>query len=343
MSAQLLPASAAAFAPRSSSVNVVLGSKVEPWLTQTLRRIIKKRRPLNNVQQHQRCLTDALSSKNAIWVLASMMLEQELGAELESDEDSLMEATSDFQLVHVEAYVVHVDMVLRNEVAFKLTPASIQKLIRYHQDVHCVKASATEPAWPEKEDQIKRLQQDFVQAINKFVYRTDAVALEGLEEDGMGELLMGKSEEVKTLITCLFLPLTRPVPRVVSPTSHQVSSLPIHGVDCWPSTSQYCMPVSEAPTCWSYLPVQSNASSYANYWWPDMELNMSHQYQMLESPSHSQTYHSANMPHNVMPMISLPSQLPLPSTYTSHSSGYPSQDHGYDASVWNRQQQYAMT
>lgn len=51
MPPQLLPASAAAFAPRASAVNVVLGSRVEPWLTQTLKRINRIKRPLNRVHQ----------------------------------------------------------------------------------------------------------------------------------------------------------------------------------------------------------------------------------------------------------------------------------------------------
>jgi len=37
----------------------------------------------------------------------------------------------------------------------------------------------------------------FVQAVNKFEFRTYVSALEGLEEDGVGELLGGRSEEVK--------------------------------------------------------------------------------------------------------------------------------------------------
>ncbi|TKA28066.1 hypothetical protein B0A49_13971, partial [Cryomyces minteri] len=51
MPIQLLPASAAAFAPRSAPT-VVLSSKVEPWLTQTLKRINRVKRPLNSVPQH---------------------------------------------------------------------------------------------------------------------------------------------------------------------------------------------------------------------------------------------------------------------------------------------------
>src|SRR3954454_5730486 len=116
MPVQLLPASAAAFAPRASSVNVVLGSRVEPWLTQTLKRINRIKRPLNSVPQHQRCLTETLSSPNAIWTLASVMLPKAPDSELRKDSTPLIEAIFNYQLVHLEAYIVHVDMVLRSEV-----------------------------------------------------------------------------------------------------------------------------------------------------------------------------------------------------------------------------------
>ena len=36
-----------------------------------------------------------------------------------------MEALFNYQLLHVEAYVVHIDMVSQNEVAFKLTGADL--------------------------------------------------------------------------------------------------------------------------------------------------------------------------------------------------------------------------
>jgi len=88
MPVQLLPASAAAFAPRASSVNVVLGSKVEPWLTQTLKRINRTKRPLNSVCQHQRCLTETLSP-HAIWTLASLMLPKAPDSELRKDSNPL--------------------------------------------------------------------------------------------------------------------------------------------------------------------------------------------------------------------------------------------------------------
>ncbi|CAK7270740.1 hypothetical protein SEPCBS57363_004257 [Sporothrix epigloea] len=214
MPPQLLPASAAAFAPRASSVNVVLGSKVEQWLTLTLKRINRVKRPLNSVAQHQKCLTETLSSEAAIWTLASIMVPKAPKSELYRDLNPLVEALFNYQLITVEAYIVHVDMILRNEIAFKLTPDSIKALIQYHMNVHCVDAKANTDDWPEKEQQCKKMHADFVQAINKYVYRTHVTALEGLEEDGAGELLCGKSDEVKTSILGLFKRLQPPPPKV---------------------------------------------------------------------------------------------------------------------------------
>ncbi|KAF5000773.1 hypothetical protein FDECE_11139 [Fusarium decemcellulare] len=216
MPVQLLPASAAAFAPRASSANVVLGSEVEPWLTQTLKRINRVKRPLNSIPQHQRCLTETLSSPNAIWTLTSIMLPKTPEADFKRDQSNpLVEAIMNYELVYVEAYIVHVDMVLRNEVAYKLTKDTIDALAEYHKEVHCVDAKANAYDWSDKEQQCKKLHEDFVQAINKFVFRTHVSALEGLEEEGAGELLCGKSEEVKNNITALMKPLLPPPPRVV--------------------------------------------------------------------------------------------------------------------------------
>ncbi|OQE46216.1 hypothetical protein PENCOP_c001G03373 [Penicillium coprophilum] len=205
----LLPSSAAAFAPRSSP-NVVLNTKVEPWLTAALKRVNRVKRPLNNVTQHTRCLTETLSSTNAIWTLCSMMFTKVPQAELEKNENMLWESLQNHQMIHMEAYVVHVDMVSRNEVAFKLTPETIEALVDFHKDVYSVDAAANTYNWSGKHGELKRLQEEFVQAANKFVYRTNAQALEGLEEDGAGELLSGRSEEAKAAIGKLFVPLVAP-------------------------------------------------------------------------------------------------------------------------------------
>lgn len=214
MPIQLLPASAAAFAPRST-VNVVLNSKVEPWLTQTLKRINRVKRPLNSVQQHTRCLTETLSGSNAIWSLCSIMVPKAPDSELRKDSNPLVEAIFNYQVIHIEAYVVHVDMVSQHEVAFKLTPETIEALTEYHKDIYSVDVAATTWNWPEKEAQLKKLQDEFVQAVNRYVFRTGARALEGMEEEGAGELLEGRGEDVKSAIMGLFLPLLPPPPRIV--------------------------------------------------------------------------------------------------------------------------------
>ncbi|KAG6012149.1 hypothetical protein E4U41_005387, partial [Claviceps citrina] len=235
MPAQLLPASAAAFAPRASSVNVVLGTRVEPWLTQTLKRVSRVKRPLNSVAQHQRCLAETLSSATAIWTLASLMLprlpDAAAGLDMDMDTDMDMHVPAGppppppppplealfghHRLLHVEAYIVHVDMILRNEVAFKLTRETIDALVEHHDRVHCADARAGE-----NDGRCESLRADFVQAVNRFVYRTHVSALEGLEDEGAGELLAGRSEEVRNSLMGLMKPLrppTPPPPRLVHP------------------------------------------------------------------------------------------------------------------------------
>jgi hypothetical protein len=209
MPISLLPASAAAFAPRSN-VKVVLVSQVEPWLTQTLKRVRTVRRSLNNVQQHTGFLTEILSKSSAMWSLCSIIVPKAPDSELRKDSNPLVEALFNYQLIHIEAYVVYVDMVSQHEVAFKLTPKTIEALIKYHKDIYSVDVSASTWEWAEKEQQLKKLQDIFVQAVNRYVFRTGVKALEGLEEDGAGELLEGRGEDVKSAIMGLFLPLLPP-------------------------------------------------------------------------------------------------------------------------------------
>ncbi|KAL2024419.1 hypothetical protein VTK56DRAFT_8230 [Thermocarpiscus australiensis] len=342
MPPQLLPASAAAFAPRASSVNVVLGNKVEPWLTQTLKRINKIKRPLNSVTQHQRCLNETLSSPKAIWTLASLMLPKAPESELRKDSNPLIEALFNYQIIHLQAYIVHVDMVFRNEVAYKLTPETIESLIEYHKDIHCVDAKANTYDWSEKEQQCKKLHDEFVQAINKFVFRTHVSALEGLEEEGAGELLGGKSEEVKNSIMGLLKPLLPPPPRIVdvvrqppllpsSPTGAAIWSQP-------PTTSSMPAPVES----WKILPsspsVASTSADSANssIW---ATIGMSEVQIPSPPPAYSQPYSSAGLFYS-SPVVTAPiPHLPLPSMLT-HQCGV---SVGYNSFGWDRYQEYATT
>ncbi|KAK3302190.1 uncharacterized protein B0T15DRAFT_295858 [Chaetomium strumarium] len=340
MPPQLLPASAAAFAPRASSVNVVLGSRVEPWLTQTLKRINKIKRPLNSVPQHQRCLTETLSSPNAIWTLASLLLPKAPESELRKDANPLIEALFNYQVIHLEAYIVHVDMVLRNEVAYKLTPETIEALIEYHKDIHCINAKANTYDWSEKEQQCKKLHDDFVQAINKFVFRTHASALEGLEEDGAGELLGGKSEEVKNSILGLIKPLLPPPPRIVD-VIRQPTLLPSSpvGAALW---SQPSPPTTmPAPVeSWKILPsspsVASTADSAGSIW---ATIGMSEVQLPSPPPAFSQPYSSAGLYYG-SPLVTAPiPHLPLPSMLAPQCGV----SVGYNSFGWDRYQEYATT
>lgn len=338
MPVQLLPASAAAFAPRATSVNVVLGSKVEPWLTQTLKRVNKVKRPLNSVPQHQRCLTETLSSPNAIWTLASLMLSKLPEAEMPKEP---LEELFSYQLVHVEAYIVHVDMVLRNEVAYKLTTDTIDALVEYHDKIHCADAKASTYDWSEKEQQCKKLHQDFVQAINKFVYRTHVSALEGLEEEGAGELLCGKSEEVRNSLIGLMKPLLPPPPRVVD-VVRQPPLLPSSPVNNMWST-QPTMPSSlPAVEPWRVLPsspsVPSTSAEPNNApMWAPMGMN---ELQMPSpAPAFTQPHATAALYFTSPPITApMPAALPLPSMLASSQCGV---SVGMGGFGWDRYQEYA--
>lgn len=340
MPVQLLPASAAAFAPRASSVNVVLGSKVEPWLTQTLKRINRVKRPLNSVQQHQRCLTETLSSPNAIWTLSSLMLPKAPDADLRKDSNPLIEALFNYQLIHVEAYIVHVDMVLRNEVAYKLTPDTIEALIEYHKDIHCVNAKASTADWSEKEQQCKKLHEDFIQAINKFVFQTPVSALEGLEEDGAGELLSGKSDEVKTNILGLVKPLVPPPPSIVD-VIRQPPLLPSSPANAslWsqPTTTAALAAPVEA---WRVLPSSPNVSTASTDSAPIWaSIGLTECPLPSPTPSFTQPYSTAGLFYG-SPLVTAPlPQLPLPSVLAPQCGV----SVGYGGFVWDRYQEYTTT
>lgn len=346
MPPQLLPASAAAFAPRASSVNVVLGSKVEPWLTQTLKRINRIKRPLNSVPQHQRCLTETLSSSNAIWTLTSLMLAKAPDADLRQDNNPLVEALFNYQLIHVEAYIVHVDMVLRNEVAYKLTPDTIESLIEYHKDIHCANAKANTYDWTGKEQQCKKLHEDFVQAINKFVFRTHVSALEGLEEDGAGELLCGKSEEVKNNIMGLLNPLLPPPPKIVN-VVHQPPLLPSSPANASMWTQAATTSSLPAPVeAWRVLPsspsvTSTSADSNTASMWASMAMT---EVQLPSpTPSYSQPFSTAGFFYTSSPVVTAPiPQLPLPSMLMPQC-GVAVGNGGFGGFGWDRYQEYTST
>jgi septum formation topological specificity factor MinE len=61
-----------------------------------------------------------------------------------------------------------------------------------------------------KEAKLQRLQEEFVEAVNKFVFWTKSEVLLDLEQDGSGELLVYMTEKAKKKAIDLFKPLIPP-------------------------------------------------------------------------------------------------------------------------------------
>ncbi|KFX99932.1 hypothetical protein V490_01583 [Pseudogymnoascus sp. VKM F-3557] len=105
------------------------------------------------------------------------MLPKSLNSELHEDSDPLIEAMFNFQLVHIEAYSA-----------------------RRHGTPERGRLQAS--TWLDRgldrlpqRNPLRRHCNKFIEAVNMFVYRTNATALEGLLEDG--ELLYSRSKEVE--------------------------------------------------------------------------------------------------------------------------------------------------
>ncbi|KAJ6105251.1 hypothetical protein N7523_010061 [Penicillium sp. IBT 18751x] len=112
----------------------------------------------------------------------------------------------------IQAYVVHVDMISRHEMCFKLTLGTIQNLIKFYDEVfiHQIKASMTNCRRKVKEARSKGLRQDFVKAVNDFVFSTDVSALGSLASDGAGILYGDPVDTVRKAIDRLFVPIEPP-------------------------------------------------------------------------------------------------------------------------------------
>jgi hypothetical protein len=272
-------------------------------------------------------------------------------SQLESHSNPLSDALFRYQFIHIQAYVVHIDLVLSHEIAFKLTPESIASLVEYHKAIYMIDQTESTWHWTEKDAAVKTMHEDFVQMANKYVFRTDKIALEGIEDDGSGELLCGQSEEVKNAVLGFFLPLLPPPPRVVevrAPMTPTIPSSPgaggwwaptppIHGqiapVESWkvlpssiPASTASPSPVSissaSLPNIWAMNELQGNATYGGNDLGVSSSMMMSTAGQqaplMAASSSWWNNPHSSpEMMHQQMPFLttsaSLIPQLPLPS------------------------------
>ncbi|KAJ6126202.1 hypothetical protein N7471_010695 [Penicillium samsonianum] len=260
----LLPSSA--FEPRPSPI-VVLSAMI-PWMMATLERVSQSqpRRRLDSVSKQSRRLVEILSLNNAIWTLCSVMLAYASGWELRNDGIPLGEGLPNVQRIYIKAYVVYVDMVWRKEVAFKLTPETIDALAELHRELHSVNNAAYALSWRGKQARLDNLKEEFVKAANTFVYLTNAEALAGLKEDGTGELPYDSSEVAKAAILRLCMP-SMPSPHISRPV------LPLAGgIKPWTPKAAYSSTIVNS---WN---TQSNVLTPPSHYNPPLEntLNVSH-------------------------------------------------------------------
>jgi hypothetical protein len=245
------------------------------------------------------------------------MLPKAPDSELRKDSNPLVEALFNYQLIHIEAYVVHVDMVSQHEVAFKLTPETIEALVEYHKDIYSVDVSASTWNWAEKEVQLKKLQEEFVQAVNRYVFRTGVRALEGLEEEGAGELLDGRGEDVKAAIMGLFLPLLPPPPRIVD-IVRPAPLLPSSpgAANWWQQGQHVSQPHPQPVESWRVVPstpsptIATCSETQASFW---ASVGLSDIQLPSPTPSYSQPYTTTSQYYSSPQVTTAIPALPLPS------------------------------
>jgi hypothetical protein len=152
--------------------------------------------------------------RHAIWTLCSVLIPKSSEADSLRSLDSAL-AIYCWRMIHVEAYIVYVDLETQDELAFKLTPETIEELIEHYSEVISSNAVHKNEDWADEVG--RRLHEEFVKSINQYVYRTGTSVLRGLDKGGTSELLAQYSNEVKDAIINLFVPLSPPSASALTP------------------------------------------------------------------------------------------------------------------------------
>lgn len=110
---------------------VVLSSTIKPQLTVMLRRVYKAKGPLKNIIQYIKCLQQILSQLSSIQTLCSILFLIAL---------QILDVGLQYQIIYIKVYIMYINMAYINVVAFKLTPETINTLVKLHQDIYSVYA-----------------------------------------------------------------------------------------------------------------------------------------------------------------------------------------------------------
>lgn len=122
-------------------------------------------------------------------------------------------------------------MISRREMSFKLTPGTIQALTKFYDDVFSHQITATIYTCPRKVKvaRAKVLRQDFVKAVNDFVFLTHVSALVSLGKNGSGSLGGNPASISREAIHRLFVSIVPPPREVNLPLAQGMSWSPDRG------------------------------------------------------------------------------------------------------------------
>lgn len=100
-------------------------------------------------------------------------------------------------MIHINAHVVDVSIGLQHRnMIFKLSNEKIEALVGFYKDVYLVDYEANISSQSKKEAGLNELHENFVWAVNNFVFYTSTIALEKLDEIGTGMLSSDESETI---------------------------------------------------------------------------------------------------------------------------------------------------
>lgn len=126
-----------------------------------IRKLKQCKRPLRTVIDHGTLLKELLDQSSAEWLLASVLLPRFA--------DFTMSLLDEYTFINITGHVLYVDIPVKHEVVFRLSPSTINALVDYHSRLHrlCL--------W------------GFRRSLEEMTISLHPRVLENLEKDGSGE------------------------------------------------------------------------------------------------------------------------------------------------------------
>lgn len=150
------------------------------------------------MRQQARFMQEVLSQEDAIWSLCDMPATTPTSSAMDGSGASAVAA-------HAKAYIVSIDMLSQDSVAFKLTSDTIEALVCLHRSTHSATANLASHGLAAHA--LEASVCHVATAVNAYTFCTSIRALEELGNDGRGRLQAHRSREVwNSLCRMLFAP-----------------------------------------------------------------------------------------------------------------------------------------